>query len=526
MFRLLAMQFVLQDLLIDTGMRNVSRNGSPVKLPDLSFELLVELIKAAPAARSAAQLTTSVWGAAHVSNETIAQRVTLLRKALGDDPKTPRYIRTVRGKGYAIIGKVAGPQTIPEVNAASRKGLRSRSFVAAVALGGVLAAVFLIPASPLNQSGAASMVAKAETDSALLLRRAQQLMSLHQAQETDRAIDMLREALTHTPDMFDTRLSLSIALSTKATKFLGGAKEEAEAEAIARALIDEQDDNSAAWSALGYTLSSQGRTDEALAAYRRAYTLDPDNAPALSSAAHLLLLKGDLQQALRLEVKAKTAGGSSRYAEIQMAQALDLIEHPAAEKYWSQALALNPGQAVVLKEVAQSLLRKGEPQAALDILAQYEGSDKSAPQILVVKGRALIALDRHMDARRILEQAGWRGHYGIAAIDALAGNSATAENLFSPQKRNALAADPDPELYIQLAEVSGALGRNDEALNLISQAVNLGWRDIRRLQHSAFLSDLMSSRAGLEVESRIGQELAAQRVLIENTEEIASILEK
>src|SRR5262245_20085764 len=47
-----------------------------------------------------------VWPGVVVNQETISQRVKLVRDALGDDPQNPRYIAGIRGRGYKIIAVV------------------------------------------------------------------------------------------------------------------------------------------------------------------------------------------------------------------------------------------------------------------------------------------------------------------------------------------------------------------------------------------------------------------------------------
>jgi Transcriptional regulatory protein, C terminal len=47
-----------------------------------------------------------VWPKAVVSPETLSQRIKLLRDALGDDPRSPRYIEGLRGRGYRLIPSV------------------------------------------------------------------------------------------------------------------------------------------------------------------------------------------------------------------------------------------------------------------------------------------------------------------------------------------------------------------------------------------------------------------------------------
>ena len=48
-------------------------------------------------------LAEKVWGRHFVSPENVAQRVMLLRQSLADDADRPRYIETVRNKGYRLI---------------------------------------------------------------------------------------------------------------------------------------------------------------------------------------------------------------------------------------------------------------------------------------------------------------------------------------------------------------------------------------------------------------------------------------
>ncbi|MEM9500671.1 MAG: winged helix-turn-helix domain-containing protein [Pseudomonadota bacterium] len=515
------MHYVLNDLSIDTTSRTVHRRARPIKLPDLSFDVFVALIEAAPEPVGTAALSQSVWDAEHVSDETVAQRIALLRKTLGDNPKNPTYIRTARGSGYAIVGTVdqlEGKSATAWPLPLSRPNMVAATVAMVIALLAGLA--FLVTPNPDPPPTQSFARASDVSETSLLVTRAHQQLSLHQSAETDRAISMLRDALTQEPGSFDARLTLSFALSTKATKFGGGPSEKKEAEALARALIKERPESSNAWSALGYTLGSQGRMDESLSALQYAYQLDPNNAPAASSAAYVHLVQGQLYQALDLEFQVLQAGGRSRYAEIQIAQSLELIGHPAAKRWHDKALALNPGQVVVLSEMARSHLRHGRADAALETLSQAKGEDQSAPPILQLRGRANIALGRIEDAKRDLEAAGWRGHYDLAALDAKTGNPERAKELFSPAKLADLNGDPDPEFRIQLAEVVAALGKENEAIGLLAQAVNLGWRDIMWLKQSPFLGELMTSSEGLKLENRIARELNAQRRLTEGNKEL------
>lgn len=91
------------DLLVDAGRNVVEREGQTIVLPRLSFDLLCALLEAAPDFVSNDELMTRVWTGLVVSPETVTQRVKLLRDALGDDPRQPRYIAGLRSRGYRCI---------------------------------------------------------------------------------------------------------------------------------------------------------------------------------------------------------------------------------------------------------------------------------------------------------------------------------------------------------------------------------------------------------------------------------------
>ena len=94
------------DLNVHLGQAAVTRNGDPIPLPRLSFDLLIALARAAPNIVTLDDLLSQVWPKAVVSPETLSQRIKLLRDALGDDPQEPRYVAGVRGRGYRLIAPV------------------------------------------------------------------------------------------------------------------------------------------------------------------------------------------------------------------------------------------------------------------------------------------------------------------------------------------------------------------------------------------------------------------------------------
>lgn len=115
----------IADLTLDPDTHELRRGRAPVTLPPLSYRLLVLLVERAPHLVTHDEIVECVWEGRVVSPETVTQRVKLLRQALGDDAKRPRFIGLVRGAGYRLIADV---EPIPDTPAAISPGTRARAW--------------------------------------------------------------------------------------------------------------------------------------------------------------------------------------------------------------------------------------------------------------------------------------------------------------------------------------------------------------------------------------------------------------
>jgi TolB-like protein/DNA-binding winged helix-turn-helix (wHTH) protein/Tfp pilus assembly protein PilF len=112
-------RLAIADLVVDLDRMAVTRAGESVPLPGLSYDLLLALARAAPRVMTHDELMDEVWRGVVVSPETVSQRVKLLRDALGDDARDPRYVAVVRGRGYRLVAAVeAAPNAPSETPAA------------------------------------------------------------------------------------------------------------------------------------------------------------------------------------------------------------------------------------------------------------------------------------------------------------------------------------------------------------------------------------------------------------------------
>jgi DNA-binding response OmpR family regulator len=100
---------VVGDLRIDLDAREVSLLGQVVTLTALEFDLLVCLARSAGRVFSRDQLLDAISGRSYeVFDRSIDVHVSAIRRKLGDDPKSPRYIRTIRSAGYMLMRKAEG----------------------------------------------------------------------------------------------------------------------------------------------------------------------------------------------------------------------------------------------------------------------------------------------------------------------------------------------------------------------------------------------------------------------------------
>lgn len=93
------------ELEIDAAAREVHVAGEPVELTRLEFDLLDALSAQPRVVFSKEQLLDHVWGSsAFRDDHVVAVHVANLRRKLGDTSDEPRFIRTVRGVGYRMVG--------------------------------------------------------------------------------------------------------------------------------------------------------------------------------------------------------------------------------------------------------------------------------------------------------------------------------------------------------------------------------------------------------------------------------------
>ena len=100
------MKVTFGGVMLDSDARQLLRGAEPVSLSPKAFDLLTYLIENRPNALSKDVLHHRLWPGVFVSDTNLAGLVAEIRRALGDDARTPRFVRTVQRFGYAFAGTV------------------------------------------------------------------------------------------------------------------------------------------------------------------------------------------------------------------------------------------------------------------------------------------------------------------------------------------------------------------------------------------------------------------------------------
>jgi len=98
------MRVVFGECIFDRGSRELTRRGAVVHAGPKLLGLLELLLDARPRALTKEEIHQALWGGTFVSDATLTSLVAELRAAIGDEARSPRFVRTIHGYGYAFFG--------------------------------------------------------------------------------------------------------------------------------------------------------------------------------------------------------------------------------------------------------------------------------------------------------------------------------------------------------------------------------------------------------------------------------------
>jgi DNA-binding winged helix-turn-helix (wHTH) protein len=228
------------DIVVDAEARRVTRSGELLSIPERHLGVLLELLSRREAIVSKEALIDAVWRDVAVTDNSLEQAISALRRALGSGPDGQPYIQTVPRQGYRFAGTVtkaafrATDSALDELLAPHRAWVEGRAALETL-----------------------------ERDQILRARR------------------VFESVLEHAADHASAHIGLANACAMQFE--MTRADEHPDVSALEVATRHSREacrlapDSGEAWATLGFVLDRTGQPVDALAASRRAVTLEPDN---------------------------------------------------------------------------------------------------------------------------------------------------------------------------------------------------------------------------------------------------------
>ncbi len=116
------MDILFEDFVLAPHRRELNHHGAVVALEPQVFDLLVHLVRHRDRVVGKDELVGAVWAGRVVSDSTIESRISLLRKALGDDGQHQRLVRTYPRKGLRFVGAVREDEAAERLEILSSHG--------------------------------------------------------------------------------------------------------------------------------------------------------------------------------------------------------------------------------------------------------------------------------------------------------------------------------------------------------------------------------------------------------------------
>lgn len=183
--------FSLNDWTVEPDRLLIVRGGQSVRLEPKGMALLCSLASRPGAVVTKEELLATVWNDVVVGDDVLTTAMHQLRRALGDDHRTPRYIETIPRRGYRLVARMQPLRPRP----ASR---RVRTAIAAAALLAIAATGSILER-------------RSDRAAALELRRLAS-ENLGRGVELPETARLLRRAVELDPSVGAARGSLALAL--------------------------------------------------------------------------------------------------------------------------------------------------------------------------------------------------------------------------------------------------------------------------------------------------------------------------
>lgn len=505
----------LLDLHIDRTAQQVRRGDEVLPVNGLSWRLLECLLAHGDAVVDFDALADQVWAPAVVGEDAISQRVKLLRQALGDDSRRPRYVRSVRGRGYQLCASpkpvmhdTVANVTAEDARAPRRRGRAHRVWLAAGVTASAAVAAFIVIRSGTAPTSPADPV----------LQRAAYYAGIGQASNNERAMALYRQALQIDPESLAARRGLARALAADACLFNGARERAQDALVLAGQVVRMAPDDAAGWAARGYAYDCLGAMPQAMADYQQALQRDPDDERTRASLAYLHQERGHLAQALQDNLSLR-APERVRFRDVQVARELELLGFTdAAARRHAHNFQLYPDNVFANIAWPHSLLAMGEPGKAQQALDQALARGTPHPQLLRLQGELWLLKGDRQGAAEVFEQSrALRPQQSMGqTLAGLNGDPAPTPGWIAERLRLLKGQGDDgwSDTALERALLLQAQGDEAAALASLHHAVDAGFRDAAWLRATPLFAPLHDAVGWQGLLDTIEADVSAQRARV------------
>lgn len=520
----------LDDLQINLEKQQVTRGLEPIALPKLSYQLLLFFIDNPTKTNSVDEIAEAVWQDREVSNETVIQRIRLLRQGLNDSTKSPRYIKSVRGFGYQLIPTPNAnqydtdsvPLTVDPKSQARSIRLQVSILLAIIVVIGTLVSFKMLVSQnsdetslrPINQKTKPS---PSKTNHSSILARADYYFRIGQQDDLRRAEEFYRKALKEPESKIRATLGLANTLSALVCRYSQPMELAKESNQLVEQLLTNptlnQQTRAHAWAAKGYAVDCLGNLKLALRSYQKAVELNSTDYSSRSSAAHLLEKSGQFIQAIEWNLNVIRQVDESPLTQLQLARNLELLGFvPQARKIYQTIFELYPDNVFINEAYPQFLFARGELIKAQEFALKAIKRGILRRDIYRLLGEIAIKnRDRAAGLTwfKLSMTANSNASYNHTINDIYTNiltKQAALERVGNINK-GIMEGDTWPDNFFELFMIhQNVLNDQSNALVSLQRLVESGFLDIAYLQQSPFFDELRSDQSFIQLLEKLTQE--------------------
>lgn len=106
-------RFRLGECTIDRALGRIERPDGVARVEPRVMDVLAAFVASAGRTVTRDELIQGAWGHLHVTDDALSRCISLLRRALRDDPREPRYVETIPKRGYRLLAPLEAADAEP-----------------------------------------------------------------------------------------------------------------------------------------------------------------------------------------------------------------------------------------------------------------------------------------------------------------------------------------------------------------------------------------------------------------------------